>query len=66
MRAYRQREGQRKTDAQGGQAVKEPIHLTAASLARLREVREAVMHGRRYTLDAADIISEDRERHATH
>jgi hypothetical protein len=42
----------------------EPTHLTATSVARLHEVRTEVMRGRRYTLDAADIIREAREERA--
>jgi hypothetical protein len=72
VRAFRLREGKKRMNAAKPRAVTrpprqeagEPTRLTGASLAHLREVREAVMRGRRYTLDAANIIREAREERA--
>jgi len=74
VRAFRQREGKRSMNAAKprvatrppGQEAGEPTRLTAASLAHLREVRAAVMRGRHFTLDAANLIREAREERENH
>ncbi len=72
VRAFREREGKGRMNAvkprvatPPRQPAGEPTRLTGASLAHLREVRAAIMQGRRYTLDATNLIREAREERAS-